>query len=716
MVNIYKHSTPIIKRFTEQRFEILLQEQGRELEEQEKMYRELENSFTKMKLEHSQLQNFINTCHDLSDDLSRELQNEYMSKSFLRDTSIYLEKLKDEMKNIPSFEKMSRFYGNMQVMLDYMEKLGRKVITEYKPTSTCQRSGRPQSVLGRLGSTINGGRTSLKDKMQEVVKIVGIVIQTIGNRTEVTANLIKPDLKEVMAVVREVMDDVIYVKDVFKSTLKQKRKLESELVSLAHNWQEIRRLEREVKEKQGHITELNRESLVLKRKTRGQQQRKHLNQIHLNIEQKKIQLRELQKMLERNLGSADVRLHHLLGLLPDLEDDDTRSDTDLSNSLSTYSSRTGTPHHNINVSDEDKTNVKQTIIIDKVGEARVQKEEASEAPSTSSEGVNTNITKQRLLERRSQQQQRTTLSLVNPTLRSRDFRIHSQTATKTNTKCVTRNESKVAEKESSKTLRPSMTTANADNANNGKSQEVKTGTQEKELKKATPNTIDEWIELQQKQNRTQEIQKKLENLKIIQAEDRMEEIQRLGRAVIENPKPVESEHNETKVNADEEKKHLVKKNEDDTKRTTVTERKQNVNKKSPSPLESASGSALQQSKSADSDQTNNDSCYSSQIKSSGLTSKQTSHSGSRENSSGSEEQRDKNKSPEIVDRSKLPVAIMGISSLNKKSVPAAVPIVRHSMPSAITDYNNDPLGKRSTNQGQRQALSTTKVNLALPGT
>ena len=45
--------------------------------------------------------------------------------------------------------------------------------------------------------------------------------------------------------------------------------------------------------------------------------RKALNEIQLNLNQKKLQISEVQKAIETRIKSADVRMHHLLRLLPD---------------------------------------------------------------------------------------------------------------------------------------------------------------------------------------------------------------------------------------------------------------------------------------------------------------------------------------------------------------------------------------------------------------
>ncbi len=84
----------------------------------------------------------------------------------------------------------------------------------------------------------------------------------------------------------------------------------------------------------------------MKKKTKHS--RKLLDNIRLNIEQRKIQLLEVQQTLQRRLSSADQRMHHLLDLLPDLEDAEmARTDTELSINTSSLS-RSITPAWSVN--------------------------------------------------------------------------------------------------------------------------------------------------------------------------------------------------------------------------------------------------------------------------------------------------------------------------------------------------------------------------------
>lgn len=211
----------------------------------------------------------------------------------------------------------------------------------------------PHRVTDHPGSGLSRKNNCMNFELKKKVSLMDKFQNLIGNITKFTADLVvepqvssatvRWEMDEVLNRLNEILNDVSHVKDVFKSTLKQKRKLEYETLSLLHNFREVRRLEREVKEKKNHIAELSKHGQLIKRKTKHH--RKELEQIQISIQQKKVQLHDVQTTLERQLGSADQRLHSLLSVLPDLEEHDgylLTSDTDSPDS-SSVTSRTTTP-------------------------------------------------------------------------------------------------------------------------------------------------------------------------------------------------------------------------------------------------------------------------------------------------------------------------------------------------------------------------------------
>ena len=113
---------------------------------------------------------------------------------------------------------------------------------------------------------------------------------------------------KVLHTFEEISNDVFRIRDTFKSTLREKRKLEGEVLSLLHNFQEIKRLEREQKEKQSHIADLKNQGQLLKKKTK---QRKQLEQVShgetLSTEKQTQKQKKEQKANAGHLQLGDVR-------------------------------------------------------------------------------------------------------------------------------------------------------------------------------------------------------------------------------------------------------------------------------------------------------------------------------------------------------------------------------------------------------------------------
>lgn len=72
-VNIFKRSVPSAQRFIERKFEMILEEQDRELREKESEVNRLDSDNTRMSMELSQLRSFTSCCVDTADRLSCEL-------------------------------------------------------------------------------------------------------------------------------------------------------------------------------------------------------------------------------------------------------------------------------------------------------------------------------------------------------------------------------------------------------------------------------------------------------------------------------------------------------------------------------------------------------------------------------------------------------------------------------------------------------------------
>lgn len=341
LVNIFKKSTPTVQRFAERKFALILEEQENDLHQREAEVKDLTLKNTLLQLEVTQLRSFMNSCTETMDALCNEVQRDFLSLYFLREEKKHLENMKAQMAGVDGFNKVVEFYDNMRNLLQFLEAFaGIKIRDTQNNNNAFLNSASVQELENLQNAT---DTKSMHDKMQSLVNAIVDLSDEMSGKATVPTLYVRSELDKIMKRVQEIVGDVFKIKDVFKSSLRQKRKLESEVLSMLHSFQEMRRLEREVKEKQSHIAELNKQGQMMKKKTKHH--RKHLEQIQLNVEQKKIQSREIQSILERHISSADQRLHSLLNLLPDLNENHTvnRSDTDLTFGDSSDTSRLGTP-------------------------------------------------------------------------------------------------------------------------------------------------------------------------------------------------------------------------------------------------------------------------------------------------------------------------------------------------------------------------------------
>ena len=166
--------------------------------------------------------------------------------------------------------------------------------------------------------------------MQSVTEAITKLMDEIGRKLNIPGTQIRIALDKIQKMVGDVWQDVSIMRDTLSSTLKRKQKLEGETLAMLKNYQEIRRLERELKEKQVHIGELNRQGQMMKKKVKHS--RKIVESIHLEIEERKIQMSDLQRKLQTRLNSADSRFHAMMTIIPDVEL--CRSDTELTSEMS----------------------------------------------------------------------------------------------------------------------------------------------------------------------------------------------------------------------------------------------------------------------------------------------------------------------------------------------------------------------------------------------
>ncbi len=501
----------------------------------------MESRYNRLQLENSQLNSFVTTCVNFGEEIVNEIQRDFLSKTFLRENRKYLESLKVELRSVAEFEKICTFYSNMQVLLTYLEN---------HATGAARKS---MSNMAQNGNTQRGNlqrtsfRQSLQDRMNDIVLILSDVIQGIGNRGYVQGVIIKTELDRALSLYRAILDDVIQVQEGFKKSHRQKRKLESEVLSMIHAFQEIRRLEREVKEKQCHISELNRESQMLRKKAR-QQHRKQIDSIHLKVEEKKIQLRELQKSLERHLGSADTRMHALVALLPDLDQNDNfpRSDTELTSNTSGSNSRLATPHTvvketGLSAEEDNDVTITRSGLINSVlpPQTPVTNHDSSADMETKADPETSNSPRKIDVSVSAEGNSATQSSVPNSHRTSEkqtNGRLLDRRAQQTKPSRNTHGASKSRTPHSTTNLARSKISKQAPNKEKKDKQPEKTDPEEEPSKGKSDNEsdIDRWVAMQKTRSKTEELHRKLASFTVIETEDRTEEIRKLGRTLADD--------------------------------------------------------------------------------------------------------------------------------------------------------------------------------------
>lgn len=84
-------------------------------------------------------------------------------------------------------------------------------------------------------------------RLQFVADSITALVDEIGSRPTVSGLVMRVELEKIMRNVPEIHNDVMRLHEAFRSTLKQKQKLEGEVLDLMRNYEEIQRLQREIK-------------------------------------------------------------------------------------------------------------------------------------------------------------------------------------------------------------------------------------------------------------------------------------------------------------------------------------------------------------------------------------------------------------------------------------------------------------------------------------
>ena len=313
-ITIFRRNTPIVQRFTERKFEMILREQDGDLEEKEAQLERAAQDRLMLELEVTKLRNFVGQCTQMSETLAAEVQRQFLSQRFVNDELRNLDTLKSHLQGVDGCQQMHGFYGNMQVLLTYLLKSTGKHLQD-NHQKVGEDGVRSEQETPRRRQTAR----RVQDKLQLVVdKIVNLIDDNCSDPDKHDWSL-RTRLENILEKFSEVADDVLQVQHTLQLSLRERRRFERETLSLLHSVQEMQRLQREVTEKQHHLIELSQQGQTMKRKTKHH--RKQLQQIDQTMKTKRLELTELQGTLAEQSQSADRSMHMLLQLLPDLQDE-----------------------------------------------------------------------------------------------------------------------------------------------------------------------------------------------------------------------------------------------------------------------------------------------------------------------------------------------------------------------------------------------------------
>ena len=288
---------------------MILREQDSELEQKDEQLEQAAQERLLLELEVSKLRNFVSECTQTTETLATELQGHVLSDRFVTDEISNLETLQSHLRGVDGCQQMCGFYGNMQVLLNYLLRSTGK-----------RRRESPRERRGEdTGRDTQGGREqTVQEKLQQLADDIVWLIDDCSDCDERSQSL-RVRLDEVLERLGDVTADVQQLQHRLRQSVRQRRRFERETLSLVHSVQELQRVQREVSEKQRHLVELSQQRQTMKRKTKHH--RKQLQETEQTMTTKHSELTRLQDTLTERSRSADRSMHVLLQLLPDLQDE-----------------------------------------------------------------------------------------------------------------------------------------------------------------------------------------------------------------------------------------------------------------------------------------------------------------------------------------------------------------------------------------------------------
>ena len=119
-------------------------------------------------------------------------------------------------------------------LLAYLEK-SRTTARDDNNNAASSGSACAEQLRSRRAASTRG--KSMQDKMQMLLEQIANAAQRLGAKANVPGIMVKAELESVLKTFKDVVNDVLQVRDVYRNTMRQKRKMEGEVLSMLHNFQ-----------------------------------------------------------------------------------------------------------------------------------------------------------------------------------------------------------------------------------------------------------------------------------------------------------------------------------------------------------------------------------------------------------------------------------------------------------------------------------------------
>ena len=172
------------------------------------------------------MSSFLSSFVEVSSTISAEVQQTPPSKHFLNEELKQLQKLRKQVENSSGNEQACEFYKNLAVIVKYIEEHADLIIQAGIKNSKAGSRRAKSSIKLEVGKDV-----SLLEKMGNLVSSVSGFIDDLEHYPSVPTDMIRTELQKVHSHAKNMSDDVTLV----QSKLKQKRKVEMEILSLLHN-------------------------------------------------------------------------------------------------------------------------------------------------------------------------------------------------------------------------------------------------------------------------------------------------------------------------------------------------------------------------------------------------------------------------------------------------------------------------------------------------